>query len=52
MVNTACSIGHGAAALCANEAVTKEDFQEIQELFNATNGAVDILPEKGFDAFT
>ena len=52
MVNTACSIGHGAAALCANDAVTAEDFQEIQALFNATNGAVDILPEKGFDAFT
>ena len=52
MVNTACSIGHGAAALCANDAVTDEDFKEIQALFNATNGAVDILPEKGFDAFT
>ena len=52
MVNTACSIGHGAAALCANEAVTAKDFEEIQALFNATNGTVDILSEKGFDAFT
>ncbi len=49
--NTPCLIGEGITALAVNQAVTPEDLEKAERIFQAT-GEVLSLPEKLLDAVT
>lgn len=51
MPNTPALVGEGMAALCPNEAVTKEETEEIVKIFNSF-GESEIVSEKLMDVVT
>lgn len=49
MPNTPALVGEAMSALCANAAVTAEELEQVQELFNCF-GKSEIIPEQLMDA--
>ena len=51
MPNTPLLIGSGMSCLCANNDLTKEEFDFMRSVFSGMGRAM-VLPEKQFAAFT
>ena len=52
MLNTACLIGAGAVSICANPGTPEAIVAEVENVFSATSGCIQRVPERCMDGIT